>query len=312
MATRGGSASPHEGPGRPGARGRAAGETRRTRVPRARATRARRLSLDRRSGTLCADLGRDGRTRGEEREAEGGGGRGGAGGAATLSSHLPKALQRTLAPRLPSSTAPARRPRGRGICSRSAPAATATRTSLSAGPLPLRPRPPERRAPRPPPLSAPARSAPRNSRPAHFKGPPGTAKRAVRLPPLPRAHQGSAPSLRTQTSRAPRQGLGPGPRIGSPPRPRAPPRAGPGVGEHGGVARPGRECAEPDGEGGGRGAPRRPSFCGRSEWASPPPRPPSAPLAPARPGFRHGPRFQQPLRAPNVLRALPTKTAPWI
>ncbi|TKC49193.1 hypothetical protein EI555_000346, partial [Monodon monoceros] len=114
----------------------------------------------------------------------------------------------------PTQHRPGAAPPGEGICPRSAPAAAATRTSLSAGPPPPRPSPPERRAPRPPPLSAPARSAPRNSRPAHFKGPPGTSKRAGRPPPRPRTHQGSARGLSAQTSRAPWAG----------PRPRPPDR----------------------------------------------------------------------------------------
>ncbi|XP_059991748.1 collagen alpha-1(I) chain-like [Lagenorhynchus albirostris] len=171
---------------------------------------ARRLGLSARGAGAAGGAGPGGRRDAGDAGAPGSG----RSGAQTEPRPALGALRRTLAPRLPSSTVPARRPRGRGICPRSAPAAAATRTSLSAGPPPPRPSPPERRAPRPPPLSAPARSAPRNSRPAHFKEPPGTSKCAGRPPPLPRTHQGSARALSAQTSRAPWAG----------PRPRPPDR----------------------------------------------------------------------------------------
>ena len=206
---RGGSASPHEGPGRPG---RGAGGKRDAGNAGAPGS-GRSCAQTEPRPAIGAPLRRPGAGGEEGRGGERGGrGRGRGGGAAALSSHLPKAPRRTLAPRLLPSAAPARHPRGRGgVCPRSAPA---DRSSLSARPPPPRPSPPERRAPRPPPLCAPARSAPRNSRPAHFKGPPGTSKRAGRPPPRPRTHQGSARALRAQTSRAPRAG----------PRPRPPDR----------------------------------------------------------------------------------------
>lgn len=101
------------------------------------------------------------------------------------------------------------------------------------------PSPPERWAPGPPLSSAPARSAPRNSRPANFKGPPGTSKRAGRPATAASAltidpHERSAARLR----RRPGQGPGPGPRLGSQRQPRAPPgrsrrRGTSGVARHG-------------------------------------------------------------------------------
>lgn len=125
-----------------------------------------------------------------------------------------------------------------GICPLSAPAAAATCRSLSSG-APATPlgrglargelraagaRPPERWAPGPPLSSAAARSAPRNSRPANFKGPPGTSKRAGRPVAAASAltidpHARSAARLRW----CPGQGPGPEPRVGSRRQSRAPP-----------------------------------------------------------------------------------------
>lgn len=290
------------GRGSRGRGARAGGGTRGTRAPGARAAPARRLSLGQRSGPLSADqwLG------GEEREAggeDGEGGRGGgrkgrrggqAGGAATLSSHLPKALQRTLTPRLTSITTTAMQLPGGGG---NLPPLRPRRSSHLQKSLPLGPRhpghhsgegawarraaqpsPPERWAPGPPLLSAPARSAPRNSRPANFKGPPGTSKRADRpaaaasaLTIDPRARSAARPRRR------PGQGPGPGPRIGSQWQPRAPPGQSRRRGTWG-VARQGRECGEttilglerdPPARRGERRAPP-PLLCKRSEWASAP------------------------------------------
>lgn len=250
-----------------------------------------------------------------------------AGGAATLSSHPPKPC--TLAARLTSVTTTTTRCSG-GICSLSALAATCR--SLSPGPpaaslgrgLARRalgvagPSPPERWAPGPPLSSAPARSAPRNSRPANFKGPPGTSKRAGRPATAASAltidpHERSAARLRR------RPGQGPGPRLGSQRQPWAPPgrsrrRGTWGVARQGrgGEGKQSRIRARSTGEGGGSGAPHRPFYAKDPSGPPPPPRPPPAPPAPARPGFQHRSCFQQSLRAPNVLRALPTKTALWI
>ncbi|XP_059938701.1 basic proline-rich protein-like [Mesoplodon densirostris] len=178
------------------------------RSPRARVGGARRRSAESGSRSSNGDarrLGLSARGAG----AAGGAGPGGRRDAGDAGAPGTPAHTRT---QTPVQHRPGAAPPGEGICPRSAPAAAATRTSLSAGPPPPRPSPPERRAPRPPPLSAPARSAPRNSRPAHFKGPPGTSKRAGRPPPRPRTHQGSARALRAQTSRAPRAGPRPRPR----------------------------------------------------------------------------------------------------
>lgn len=221
-----------------------------------------------------------------------------------------------------------------GICPLSAPAAAATCRSLSSR-APATPlgrglargelraagaSPPERWAPGPPLSSAAARSAPRNSRPANFKGPPGTSKRAGRPVAAASAltidpHARSAARLRW----CPGQGPGPEPRVGSRRQSRAPPgrsrrRGTWGVAQQGrgGEGKQSRISARSAGEGGGSGAPRRPFYAKDPSGPPPPLRPPPAPPAPARPSFQHRSCFQQSLRAPNVLRALPTKTALWI
>lgn len=228
MATRGGSASLHEGPGRPGARGRAAGETRGTRAPRARAARARRLSLGRRSGPLCADRGWEGRTGGEERRGgeRGGRGRGEGRGRGAPPPFHPTSQRHSGAHSHPDShPAPPRRgaPGGGG----SAPAPPPPRPPLAqvSPPGPRHPgraprsagRRARRPSPRPPGARPEIAGLPTSkSRPAHQSA--RAARRlGLALTRGPRAR--SAPRPRGR----PGQGLGPGPRIGSPPRPRAPP-----------------------------------------------------------------------------------------
>lgn len=132
-------------------------------------------------------------------------------------------------------------------------------------------------------------------------------------PPFIDPHERSAARLRR------RPGQGPGPRLGSQRQPWAPPgrsrrRGTWGVARQGrgGEGKQSRIRARSTGEGGGSGAPHRPFYAKDPSGPPPPPRPPPAPPAPARPGFQHRSCFQQSLRAPNVLRALPTKTALWI
>lgn len=245
-----------------GARGRAARGTRGTQAPRASGPLlAQTEPADR--GPSASRPGLEGEEGGESRR-EGRGGRAPPPFHPTLP-RRPGALAPTLL-----SAAPARRPRGGGSRPRSAP-----RRSLAPSVRPLHPgRAPERRAPRPPPLCALARSAPGNSRPAHFKGPPSIS---ARPPPRPRTHQVRA-RARAQTRGRPRAGPRPPDRLVAVLQG---PRAGPGVGEHG-EARGREGVREPGGEGGGGGAPGCPASAGRSERASPRrgrpgPRPPALP-----------------------------------
>lgn len=299
---RGGSASPHEGPGRPG---RGAGGKRDAGNAGAPGS-GRSCAQTEPRPAIGAPLRRPGAGGEEGRGGESGGrGRGRGGGAAALSSHLPKAPRRTLAPRLLASAAPARHPRGRGWGSAPAPPPPIARVSPPGPRHPGRaPRSAGRRARHPsarPPGARPeiAGLPTSKGRPAHQSA-RAARRRGLALTRGPRAR--SAPRPRGR----PGQGPGPGPRIGSPPRSQAPPGRTRCRGAWGG-ARPGRECGEPGGEGGG-GAPGRPASAEDPSG----PRPAAAALAPRprRPGFRRGRRFQQPLRAPHVLPALPTKTAP--
>lgn len=231
MATRGVSASPQKG---------RRGGTRGTRAPRARVSPARRQRLRQRSRHLSADpqLGGGGYW-GEKWEGAGEERGGQAGGAATLSSHLPKALACNRTPRLIHTHGDST-PEGEVPISASAPDATwrslPDRPPTTPDPALGRglrltarwtpgqtPRSSGRRARRFP--SAPARSAPRNSRAANFKAPPSTSKRAGR--PTAAASALTIDPL-AHSLRRPRRRRGQGPDLGPPLVSQRQPRGPPG------------------------------------------------------------------------------------
>lgn len=250
-----------------------------------------RLSLGRRSGPSAPTGGLRG----------GGGGRRGRGAGRRAPPPFHPTSQRrpgALAPR--PRPAPPRRAPGEGSAPRPPP--PIARVSPS-GPSTL-PSPDAAAAPATPSARSP--ECARNSRPAHFKGPPGTSKRAGRPPPRPRTHH-RGPRARPRPDLAGAPGRAPAPdRLAA----AAPgPRAGPGVG--GEWERPGRECGEPGGEEAAAARPAAPCVCGKDP-SSLPCRGRPGPLPPAPPAglSTRAPLPAQAAPRTPVLPALPNKTAP--